>query len=69
MKTELEQLRDENIRLLRALDHIARVALGARNRTKRIVWIFNRAKSAISNDESWLDVEKPHGYHDATERA
>ena len=51
-----------------ALDHIARVALGSRSRTNRMLWIAQRAKSALNGDEVWKQAQQPRGYHEALER-
>ena len=61
LQAEVDSLRD-------ALDHIARVALGSRSRTRRTLWIAQRAKSAINGDEVWKDAPLPHGHHDALVR-
>lgn len=51
-----------------ALDHIVRVALGARVRTNRLNWIIERGKSALNGDSNWRNVPTPRNYHDALER-
>lgn len=50
-----------------ALDHIARVGMGSRNKTKRTQWIIARAISTLNGDENWRGQKTPHGYHDALE--
>ena len=74
MQPEREEVERENAALRRdaeryasALDHIARVALGSRQPTKRISWIVQRATSALNNDDAWRVTEKPAGYHDSLE--
>lgn len=42
-----------------ALDHIMRVARGSRTQTRRIRWIFERARCALFN-EDWREVDLKH---------
>ena len=66
---ELAASREREARMRDALDHIARVSMGGRTKSKRNEWIAQRAKSALNGDDDWMRLEKPHGYHRALEGA
>lgn len=69
LRTELAVSREREARMRDALDHIARVSMGGRTKSKRNEWIAQRAKSALNGDDDWMRLEKPHGYHRALEGA
>lgn len=49
---EVAELRD-------ALDHIARVARGSREQSRRIRWIALRADGALNGNDDWRTVDLP----------
>lgn len=67
LRAELSASREHEARMRGALDHIARVSMGGRTKSKRNEWIAQRAKSALNSDDNWMHLEKPHGYHRALE--
>lgn len=69
LRAELAAAREREARMRDALDHIARVSMGGRTKSKRNEWIAQRAKSALNGDDDWMRLEKPHGYHRALEGA
>ena len=69
LRAELAASRERESRMRESLDHIARVSMGGRTKSKRNEWIAQRAKSALNGDDYWMRLEKPHGYHRALEGA
>lgn len=53
------RLLNSHNRHVAALDHIAKVCDNARQSTRRIRWIAQRARSAIAGDDEWRKVDLP----------
>ena len=68
LRQELVDAKEARQWLQSALEHIVRVAMGARKQTTRLAWIIQRAKSELSGDSLWQEAKKPAGYHNALER-
>lgn len=52
LKQKIEVLED-------ALDHIMRVSSEGKTQSRRDRWIHQRAKSALSGDDEWLNTKYP----------
>ena len=68
LERDVEDAKESRQWFKSALDHIARVAMGARKPTPRLAWIIQRAKSELNGDSLWQEAPKPAGYHDALHR-
>jgi hypothetical protein len=58
-RNETTRLRDENADMRDALDHIMRVCRQSRQQSRRIRWIYERARCGLNGTREWTHLDLP----------